>query len=183
MKELRIMGTRGIPAAHGGFETFAERLARFLTARGWTVTVYCQSASGPHQDDVWNGINRVHIPAISGAIGTIFFDLQATLHAARRPGAVLVLGYNTAVFNVILRAFGRKVGINMDGIEYQRQQYGRIARAWLRVNEWVALRTSHLIFADHPEIAHHLAGRMRKGAVVFSMPPMVLQSTLTASTR
>ena len=41
-KTLRILGTRGVPAAHGGFETFAEYLSLYLVAKGWRVVVYCQ---------------------------------------------------------------------------------------------------------------------------------------------
>ncbi|UCE08738.1 MAG: DUF1972 domain-containing protein, partial [bacterium] len=42
IKKLAILGTRGIPASHGGFETFAEHLALYLASKGWAVTVYCQ---------------------------------------------------------------------------------------------------------------------------------------------
>ena len=59
-----ILGTRGIPAAHGGFESFAEKLALFLVARGWRVTVYCQKdvagAAERFTKDMWQGIERVH---------------------------------------------------------------------------------------------------------------------------
>ena len=84
MKALRILGTRGVPAAHGGFETFAEQLALHLAQRGWRVTVYCQEdGQGPAVQDEWHGVQRVHIPvAQPGPRGTIVFDWKATLHAA-----------------------------------------------------------------------------------------------------
>ena len=60
---VRILGTHGIPAAYGGFETAAENVARFLVGRGWRVVVYCQvPGTGPITEDVWNGIERVLIP-------------------------------------------------------------------------------------------------------------------------
>ena len=53
---LRILGTRGIPAAHGGFETFAEYLALYLVNKGWRVIVYCQlDGDGPITEDTWQG--------------------------------------------------------------------------------------------------------------------------------
>ena len=70
---VRILGTHGIPAAYGGFETAAENVALHLVAQGWRVVVYCQSAgNGPVIEDVWNGIERVTIPVSrDGWLGTI----------------------------------------------------------------------------------------------------------------
>ena len=104
-RHLRILGTRGVPAAHGGFETFAEHLAPFLVERGWQVTVYCQEDGvGPVFEDTWRGVRRVRMPvATGGAAGTIVFDWKSTVHAAREPGLVLTLGYNTAVFCALYR--------------------------------------------------------------------------------
>ncbi len=84
-KTIRILGTRGVPAAHGGFETFAEHLALYLVSHGWRVVVYCQEDGvGAVFEDVWQGVERVHIPVEqSGPKGTIVFDWQATAHAAQ----------------------------------------------------------------------------------------------------
>ena len=60
---LRILGIRGVPAAHGGFETFAEYLALYLVKKGWKVTVYCQiDGTGPITEDTWEGVHRINIP-------------------------------------------------------------------------------------------------------------------------
>ncbi|MGQ0501814.1 MAG: DUF1972 domain-containing protein [Panacagrimonas sp.] len=116
---LRILGIRGLPASHGGFETFAEKLAIFLRDRGWDVTVYCQeTGSGPVVEDRWEGIRRVRMPiAGKGSATTVLFDWKSTLHAAREPGLALTLGYNTAIFCSVLRLCGVTNLINMDGIE------------------------------------------------------------------
>ena len=94
-KSLRILGTRGIPAKHGGFETFAEYLAHYLHEHDWTVTVYCQKeGTGAIHEDEWDGIKLVQIPVSkSGAPGTIIFDWKSTLHAAKTSDLVLTLGY------------------------------------------------------------------------------------------
>ena len=63
-KTVRIMGTQGIPANYGGFETAAENIARFLVLKGWRVVVYCQRAGkGPMEEDFWNGIERSPSPS------------------------------------------------------------------------------------------------------------------------
>ena len=159
MKSLRILGTRGVPAAHGGFETFAERLALHLVGHGWQVTVYCQDeGSGPVVADRWQGVDRVRIPVDTpGPAGTIVFDWRATLHAARSRGLCLTLGYNTAVFCALLRLRGVPNLINMDGIEWQRAKWGRVARTWFWLNEHAGSRLGNHLVADHPAIARHLA--------------------------
>jgi hypothetical protein len=61
-KSISIMGIRGLPAQHGGFETFAERLAPYLLTAGWQVTVYCQEdARLETYESLWSGVRRVHV--------------------------------------------------------------------------------------------------------------------------
>lgn len=157
-KQIRILGTRGIPAAHGGFETFAERLALYLAPRGWDVTVYCQEAGrGPIHEDLWHGVRRIAVPVTgSGPAATMLFDWKATWHAAFRPGLCLTLGYNTAAFCLLLRLRHRTNVINMDGLEWQRAKWGVLARNWLWLNERAGLWVGDHLIADHPEIARHL---------------------------
>ena len=101
---ISILGTRGIPACHGGFETFAEHLSLFLSNRGHKVTVYCQNpVKGPIHEDEWNGIRRVMVYGAASPVGTIRFDLASAIHACKEPGIVLTLGYNTAVFSILYR--------------------------------------------------------------------------------
>jgi glycosyltransferase involved in cell wall biosynthesis len=162
-KTLRILGTRGVPAAHGGFETFAEHLALHLVASGWRVIVYCQvDGCGPVVEDRWRGVERVRFPVdLAGPKGTISFDWQATLHAARQRDLCLTLGYNTAVFCALLRTRGIPNLINMDGIEWSRAKWGPLAKTWFWLNERAGCWLGNHLVADHPQIAVHLATRVR----------------------
>lgn len=166
-KTLRILGTRGVPAAHGGFETFAEYLALYLVKQGWQVTVYCQEdGEGSSFEDSWQGIRRVRIPvATAGAAGTIIFDWKSTVHAAGESGLVLTLGYNTAIFCVLYRLRGHKNLINMDGIEWHRQKWGAVAKLWFWMNDWAGCWLGNHLVADHPEIKKHLATRVSSDKV------------------
>lgn len=161
-KKLRILGIRGIPAAHGGFETFAEYLSLYLAARGWEVTVYCQEeGSGPRTEDDWGDIHRVQIPvANEGPLGTIIFDWKATLHASRSRDLCLTLGYNTAVFCGLLRLRRVTNVINMDGIEWQRAKWGKVARTWFWLNDWLGCWLGNHLIGDHPEMKVHLSTRV-----------------------
>lgn len=160
---LRILGTRGVPAAHGGFETFAERLALHLAAQGWRVVVYCQEEGrAPLREDVWQGVERVHIAVPgSGSRSTIDFDWRATCHAAARGGLCLTLGYNTALFCAWLRLRGVPNLINMDGIEWSRAKWGPAAKGWFWLNDWAGCLLGNHLVADHPAIARHLQTRVR----------------------
>ena len=154
---ILILGTRGVPSQHGGFETFAQDIALYLTARNHRVTVYCQcDRNTPAHEDMWKGVRRVFFPAGDGAVGTVRFDLAAVRHAAREKGVVLTLGYNTGVFNYLLRWRKLPTVMNMDGIEWKRAKWSPMHRAWLWFNEIAGAHASDHLVADHPEISTHL---------------------------
>ncbi len=165
---LYIIGTRGVPAAHGGFETFAHHFALHMRDKGWAVTVYCQVDEGPAGPviDEWEGVRRVTFAADSGAFGTMKFDWACVRHALKERGVMLVLGYNTAAFSALLRLTPNPVLTNMDGIEWKRAKWPWHGRIWLYLNEWIGALTSNKLIADHPEIANHLARRRSRRDIV-----------------
>lgn len=157
------MGIRGLPAAHGGFETFAHHFAQHMVGRGWKVTVYCQhdakdpAAPPDRHEDEWQGVQRIHFRVGGdGPLSTIGFDLKCIRDVLKRPGIDLVLGYNTAVFTVLQRLYGRRICMNMDGIEWKRQKWGAFAKTWFWLNELAGAHLCQIPIADHPEIARHL---------------------------
>ena len=168
-KSLLILGTRSVPARHGGFETFAEQLALFFVNRGWSVSVYCQDdvpvVEQRFKSETWRGVTRLRVQVASnGARGTMEFDWHCVRDAATREGVCLVLGYNTAIFLPYLRAHGRMVFTNMDGVEWRRPKWSKPVQAWFWLNEWIAAWSSHRLVADHPVIADHLATRRHRSA-------------------
>jgi glycosyltransferase involved in cell wall biosynthesis len=155
-RKILILGTRGIPGNHGGFETFAERLSLYLSRRGWEVTVYCQDSGKDLLQQKWQGIDLIHIPVRDkGALWSIIFDFKSTLHALEREGIILVFGYNTAIFSILYRLKQRIVVTNMDGMEWWRQKWNGLQKAWLFLNERCGVWFSDIIIADHPRIADY----------------------------
>lgn len=168
IKQICIMGIRGIPAGHGGFETFAEALALYLVERGWQVTVYChEEGDGAIRLDEWRGIRRVTIPVRwKGALGTVVFDWRSILHLlGTNQKHVLTLGYNTALFCAPYRLLGVRNLINMDGIEWSRQKWSLPEKVWLWLNERLGCLLGNQLIADHPEIANHLATRVARDKI------------------
>jgi glycosyltransferase involved in cell wall biosynthesis len=156
---LAILGCRGIPARHGGFETFAERFALHLAAHGWRVRVYCQGeGEAAPVASTWRGVELVTIGVHdAGPFGTIVFDWHSLRHACREHWPLLTLGYNTAVFAALSRLAGCRNVMNMDGIEWRRQKWSRPVRAWFFVNEMLGCWLADHLIADHPLIREHLA--------------------------
>lgn len=185
-KKVRMLGIRGIPACHGGFETCAEHVALHLANRGWDVTVYCQKiGSGAICESYWHGVRLIHVPVDQdGVLGTIIFDWKSTLHACRESGVVLTFGYNTAVFCAMYRVNGITNIINMDGFEWKRRRWGRLEKCWLYLNEWAGAALGNYLIADHPEMMRHLQSRTSSGKItvitydaprIWSADPTVLQ--------
>ncbi|AFM16111.1 glycosyltransferase [Mycolicibacterium chubuense NBB4] len=158
---VRILGTHGVPANYGGFETAAENVARYLTDHGWRAIVYCQTNhDGPIYEDTWNGIERVNISVPNlGWTGTARFDWLSIRHAVKHRDVCLTFGYNTGVFNVLQRLYRIPNVINMDGIEWSRKRWGFFRQAILYINERFAALFGNELIADHPELNAYLRTR------------------------
>jgi glycosyltransferase involved in cell wall biosynthesis len=162
-KRLSILGTRGLPSAHSGFESFIARLAPYLVERGWDVAVYCQDETGDGMP-AWRGVRLIQFPDThGGSFGSLLFDAKAAWRASGEDRLVLTMGYNTAILGLILRLRGRTNIYNMDGIEWRRAKWPLPVKLWFFANEWLACAFGNRLIADHPEIARHLARRFVAG--------------------
>lgn len=159
MKKLSvsILGTRGVPARYGGFETFAEYLSVGLTRRGHSVYVYCPKYQ-EFKEPTYHGVQLVFISnfeylfkgRIPRAICNLAYDIACLLHACRRSGAkhVYMLGYSAGPFLVLPRLFGKKLTINPDGLEWKSTRWGIFARSWLYLCEYISARCSNHLVGD-----------------------------------
>lgn len=162
-RTVRILGTHGVPAAYGGFETAAQEVGLFLVDKGWRVVMYCQvPGRGPITEDTWKGMERVNIPIdTEGWRGTSKFDLICIRHAVKHQDLCLTFGYNTGLFQTIQRVKRVPNVVNMDGIEWSRKRWGWPRQAILYVNERIAAIVGNHLIADHPEIEVYLRTRAR----------------------
>jgi len=165
-RRIAILGTRGIPARYGGFETFAEQLSVRLVQRGFDVTVYAEADGEPPPDQTYQGVLvRYRRRPRWGAASVIAYDC-ACLWDARRRGYDLVymLGYGAAWACWWPRLWGTPVWINVDGLEWARSKWSLTARLYLRLMEWVATWTATRLIADSHVIAERFRTRYPKGA-------------------
>jgi glycosyltransferase involved in cell wall biosynthesis len=148
-----ILGTRGIPARYGGFETFAEELSTRLAARGHSVTVYCREK---YSESSYHGVQLKYLPTIRHKyFDTLAHTCLSTLHlaVARKCDGVLYCNAANAVFTWIPRMLGMRVALNVDGLERNRKKWNSLAKAWYRISEWLATWMPNAVVTDAQSIA------------------------------
>ncbi|MFN2532773.1 MAG: glycosyltransferase [Pyrinomonadaceae bacterium] len=137
---IAILGTRGIPASYGGFETFAEHLSTRLVARGHQVTVYCRAHYVSPRQLEYHGVNLKVLPTVRHKyFDTVVHAFFSAIHAV--PGrfdAALICNAANAPFAPILRLTGTPVAINVDGLEHKRKKWGWLGRRYYRFAEYLS---------------------------------------------
>jgi len=158
LPRVAILGCRGIPARYGGFETFAEELGARLVARGFDVTVFCQASDEREPPRAHRGVRLeyVRVPPL-GPARALAYDVLA-LRRARAYDVVYMLGYGAAAFLGLARRGSNRVWVNMDGLEWRRAKWGRLARAWLARMERAALRSADRVVFDNAAVRRAVAG-------------------------
>jgi len=153
--KLAIIGTRGVPANYGGFETFAEELGARLAARGHQVTVYGRRGFIDPKLGDYRGMQLVVLPALrSKHLETVSHTFVAALHAARRGfDVVLMCNAANAPFVRILQLAGVPVALNVDGLERKRRKWGFAGRSYYRLGECLAARLPDALITD-AEVIH-----------------------------
>lgn len=177
---IAILGTRGIPARYGGFETFAEELSTRLAANGFEVTVFCQRSNSNHAPE-YKGVKLRYVRDYRvGSLSTVIFDFKCFVNSIRGYDLIYMLGYGAGIFMWLPRLFKKHVWVNMDGIEWKRSKWPWHGRLYLRINEWFAVKSASLIIADAEAIADYLRTKYGKhinchtipyGAEVVDTPP------------
>lgn len=159
---IAIAGTRGIPAAYGGFETFAQELAQILVERGHRVTVFgrrrFREVRGPA---ALGGVEVRYSPTIFSKHLETPLAAITSLAEVRRLGVDVVLLCNAAnsPFAWLCRLAGVPIAINVDGIERKRSKWGRAGRLWYRLGERCSVWFADRIVADAEVIAAYYRER------------------------
>lgn len=160
--KLAILGTRGIPAQYGGFETFAEEISVRLVEQGIDVTVFCEKKCNEEKIQEYKGVKLKYISTPNfGAITPIIVDLLSIWGARKDYDLVYMLGYGGSPFFFIPRLFGKVVWVNMDGLEWKRSKWSFLARLYIKFTEKIAMYSANKIIADAQAIYDDLYVRYR----------------------
>lgn len=158
---IAILGTRGVPASYGGFETFAEQLSTRLVTRGHDVTVYCRSHYVSPRQLEYQGVRLKVLPTIHHKyFDTVVHTFLSALHAApRRFDAALICNAANAAFAPILRLTGTPVAINVDGLEHKRKKWNWIGRKYYLLAERLATVLPNRMITDAGVIRDYYLAR------------------------
>ena len=180
---IAILGTRGIPGRYGGFETFADQLARRLVERGHRVTVYCRER---HTEPTYLGAELRYLPTIRHKyLDTIVHTALSTVHLLfHRVDVALYCNAANAIFCGMPRLAGMPVALNVDGLERNRKKWNRVAKAWYRLSEWLATFCPTAIVTDAQAIEQYYRDRYACASTMipYGAEPLRLETTVVLPT-
>ena len=178
--KIAILGTRGIPNNHGGFEQFAEYFSVYLASRNHEVYVY-NSHDHPYQEKDFNGVNIIHAydPEYKiGTAGQFIYDLKCILDSRKRNfDIILQLGYTSnSVWHWLLPK--RAVIItNMDGMEWKRSKYSSSVRRFLKYAEKLAVKSSDFLISDSIGIQDYIAKKYNRASEFIAYGAFVFKNS------
>ncbi len=174
---ISVAGTRGIPARYGGFETFAEELAKRLVLRGHDVRVYCR---GRAESPTYLGATLCDLPTLRHKyLDTVVHTFLSTLHLVFHPTDIaLYCNAANAVFTWMPRMRGTKVVLNVDGLERNRKKWNWLGRAWYRMSERLSTWFPDVVVTDAMEIQRYYRDTYNQTSVMipYGAEPSKLES-------
>lgn len=155
--KIAMIGTRGVPAHYGGFETAIEEIGSRLAAQGEDVVVFCRPVEGELTPETHRGMRLVWLPSMHRrSLETLSHTALSVLHRELSgTDAAVVFNAANSPFLSVIKARGIPVATHVDGLEWRRSKWGAAGRKYYRMMESYAVRASHAIIADAPGIADY----------------------------
>lgn len=178
--KIALLGTRGVPANYGGFETCAEELGARLVARGHSVTVYCRSHHVHYAEPFYRGMRLVRLPTIPNKyLDTITHATLSSFHAVTQGyDVVLMFIAGNSPISFLPRLAGQTVVLNVDGLDWKRRKWPPLAKRYIRFAEWLATKLPDAVVTDSLRVQEYYRLRHRAettyiayGADVVPLPP------------
>jgi glycosyltransferase involved in cell wall biosynthesis len=156
MKKISIIGTVGIPAKYGGFETLTEYLAKHLSSQ-FDLSVYCSSKSYSEKLESYNGAKLKYINLNANGVQSIPYDIISILSSVRFADTLLILGVSGCIVLPFVRIFSKKrIVVNIDGLEWKRDKWGKGAKWFLKFSEKLAVKYADVVVADNKMIQEYV---------------------------
>jgi len=169
MKKIAVVGTVGIPACYGGFESLVENLTQYRSANV-NYQVFCSSKSYKEQLVSYNEAELVYLPLSANGIQSIPYDIFSLMKCWRmKPDTVLILGVSGCCFLPIFKLFSRaKIITNIDGLEWKRDKWGKWARKFLKLSEAIAVKFSDVVVTDNKAIGDYVTSEYAKSNITIA---------------
>lgn len=155
--KVSIIGTVGVPANYGGFETLVEQLVRHNQNEELQYAVYCSSKSYNDERWVYHGAKTEYIGLSANGMQSILYDIVSLIKASRRSDVIVILGVSGCSFLPIFRLFSKKkLIINIDGLEHRRDKWNKWVRKFLKFSEKQAVKYGDIIVTDNKGITDYV---------------------------
>jgi glycosyltransferase involved in cell wall biosynthesis len=162
--KISIVGSAGVPARYGGFETLAENLVKRRTDNNIEYTVFCSAKLYPKKEKKYFSAKLNYIYINANRKSSIIYDLICMLFSLRSD-IMLILGISGSIFLPLIKLTYRgKIITNIDGIEWKREKWNKNARNFLRVSERFAVKYSDVVIGDNQEIINYVNKTYKKDA-------------------
>ena len=169
IKKVAIIGTQGIPANYGGFESLVENIVGVNCSPSVEYTVFCSGLDKDPSLKEYKGCHLKYVSLHANGIQSIPYDIISMLKSLKGYDAMLILGTSGCMFIPFLRFLTKtKTIVNVDGIEHMRAKWGKIARWVLRISEKSAIRWADVVVADNDGIKEYVKRTYGKEAVVIA---------------
>ena len=156
LKKIAIIGTVGIPAKYGGFETLAEYLVKELHEK-FSFTVYCSKKSYPKREQKYLTARLIYLPINANGKSSILYDVISIIHSLFYADVLLILGVSGAFMIPVLKLISKKkIIVNVDGLEWKRDKWSPFAKKYLKKQEYYAAKYSNIVIADNKSIQDYL---------------------------
>lgn len=155
--KVAIIGTVGVPANYGGFETLVEQLIKHTSSEDIQYKIYCSGKSYPDHRWVYNGACVEYVGLNANGIQSIPYDILSLIKANRDSDCILILGVSGCSFLPVFRLFSHKrLVINIDGLEHKREKWNKYARWILKFSEKQAIKYGDVIVTDNKGITDYV---------------------------
>jgi len=167
--KIAIIGSRGIPAKYGGFETFVDEISKRLAAKGYEIYVSCEGGTTP-KILKYNGVNLFYFPLkpFCRVIYETIYDIYSLIKSSFMCDYIYMLGYGAGFFFLIPKLFRKKLLVNVDGIEWKRDKYSKVEKWVLYLSEIFAVYFSDIIIADSIAIKKYVESTHGKNTIYIS---------------
>lgn len=156
--KVAIVGTQGVPANYGGFESLVENLLGVHCPEDVDYTVYCSSKDMPDKRSEYKGAKLKYVSLHANGAQSIPYDILSMCRVISGYDVILVLGVSGCLFMPILKGMSRsKIIVNIDGLEHRRAKWGRMACWVLRTSEAMAIKFADIIVSDNKGIQNYVS--------------------------
>lgn len=164
-KKVAVIGTNGLPAKYGGFETLVNYLVQYLSSE-YLFFVYCSKKNSKNNLKEYNGAKLINLPLNANGFQSIPYDIISIIHSLFYADVLLILGTPGAIILPFLKVFKKKLVVNFGGLEWKREKWPRLIRSYLKFTEKMAIRYSDVVVADNQAFIDYISDEYKANATL-----------------